>query len=437
MRCIAILLTAVVLLLLSVIYIYFSWRKHEAYKDAVHADAAFILKVDADQLYRTLVLDYVTSPSNYFKQDKKSIESGLRIPAQIFIYTLKSKSAKTYFSTFDVASPLQLKSFLSQKMGITAFSTMGQYTRGTSRDGRLTVAFNRHRFAAGYALNKENVDDVLADLLNRKNMMSDEDPKLLKLKSLDQHLAYVFEDVMGTGEFKDGLIQVEGDFNFEGFVLKDKNFSHRVFAKDAVVKMWFSAKPALDKRRGEIQVKDYRIYPDSLLKYCDGYFDLELGSPVSQIDTVVTYEYNDDFEKEETLTPRTVKVPGINGLVAGNAAGLLNYLRKADLVRGAVVHKEIFPLYQVYTRTEGNYLMWSTAKNQPVSESRVSSPYFFSLEADLARLKAQGQFPLPEKYFGQVSRLFINARYGSPGKHHFDIALHFKIKDINALRQLR
>lgn len=434
-RQIAIILTAAVLLLLSVFYGYLSWRKHDAYKGSVHADAAFILKVNADQLYGTLVMDGLGSPFYYLKKGKQSIESGLSIPAQIFIYTLKSKSAQTYFCALPVEDQQQLKSFLSQKMGIVAFSKMGQYTRGISRDGRLIVAFNTHTFAAGYALNKENVDDVLADLLNRKNLMPEQDPKLSKLKALDQHLAYVFNEVTGTGEFKDGLIHMEGDFNFDGLQVKGKTFHHRIFEKDVMVKMWLNAWPALNKSYGEIQVKDHTIYPDSLLKYCAGYFDLELGSPVSQIDTVVTYEYNDDFEKEETLTPRTVKVPGVNGLVSGNAVGLMNYLHQAGLVQRTVVNKNVFPLYQVYTQPEGSYLAWSTAKKQVVATSKSVTPYFFYLEADLARLKVQ--FPLLEKYIGQASRLVIKARPGSLDKYHFDIDLHFKRKDINAFRQLR
>lgn len=434
---IAIVLTAAILLLLLVVYGYFSWRKYNAFKDAVHADAALIIKIDADQLYFKLAMDYLGNPSYYNEQAKKSTESGLNIPAQVFIYTVKSKSAQAYFCTLPVADLQALKIFLRKKMGITAFRDMGRYVSGTSADGRLTVAYNAHTFTAGYALNKENVADIIVDLLERKNLLSDQDPRMTRLKALDQDLAYIAGAHTGTGEFRDGSLHIEGDFNLKGTTIKEGILRHRVFDSNAVVKMWLSAQPALNTGHKEIRIKDHVVNPDSLLKYCNGYFDLELGNPVSQTDTVVTYEYDDDFEKEAVLAPRVVKVPGINSVVAGNAAGLLSYLKKADLVQGLTLNKDVFPLYKVYFHTDRSSMVLGTAKSQLASALKELTPYFFYLEADLVRLKAQGLIPLFGHYTGQATRLLVKAKRKGDDKNHFTIDLYFKRKDINALGQLR
>lgn len=402
----------------------------------MHADAELIIKVDTDRLYSTLVMDYLSNPSYYQNKSIDSIESGLKIPAQVFVYTVKSKSDQTYFCTLPVADTVLLKSFIKQKLGITTVKNMGQYITGSSSNGQLRIAYNTHTFVAGYSLSGENVADVIADLLNKRNLLPNNDQKLIKLKALKSHLAYVFKDCSGTGDFKDGQLHLEGSFSSEHFDIKGKTFSHRVFDKDAIIKMWFNAMPSSNKNYAGFKVKGYDVYPDSLLWHFNGYFDIEMGKKVHQMDTIITYEYNDDFEKEEIVTPRNVKVPGINSIMTGHAKGLINYLSKSNIITNGQVNKELFPLYQLYTKSNETAVMLSTDQNAVISVSRENTPYFFYLDVDFEQLKEQAQFPFLEKYIRPLSRLIIKANPESSHKNHFEVDLDFKRKDINALGQL-
>ncbi|SMC81618.1 hypothetical protein SAMN04488101_103233 [Pedobacter nyackensis] len=429
-------LAAVILLLLVATYAYLELRKYKSYRNRVHADADFIVKIDADKLYRTLAIDYLRNSSHYKRKKGGAIKSGLNIPANIFIYTVHSKSLQTYFCSLPVADTATLKSFIKKELGISQFKNTGKYLRGTSANGQTTVAFNNHTFAAGYSLTKENTNDVLEDLLNAQNLLEDKDPKLKQLKAINAHLAYVFKEHTGTGDFKDGLMHLQGDFNFKGFNVDGKVFNHRVFDKHAIVKMWLNTSINSNDKYAAFQVKDHTIYPDSLLKYCKGYIDLELTSPAIQTDTLITYEYNDDFEKEEIITPRTVKVPGINSIINADAGSLLTYLNKEDIVSSGIVNRQLFPLYSVYAKTSISAVMLSTNKHAAFSSSRQNSPYFFYLEADFEKLKAQGQFLLLESYIKQVTNLKVKAWNRIPGQSHFEMDLYFKLKHINALGQL-
>jgi hypothetical protein len=454
---IAIILSAVILLLLTV-YGYLSLRIYNAFKNTIHADAAFIVKLNTDRLYYKLALDYLSNPAYYRSKKASQIESGLSIPAHIFIYTVKSKSAQTYFCTMEVTDTLLLKSFLKQNLGITAFQKTGPYITGTSADRRLSIAFNAGTCAMSYSFNAENVKDVIADLMNKRNLLSDKDKKVVKLKALKSDLAYVFEDYTGKGDFKDGQLHVEGHFNAGEFAGNGKTFSHRVFNTDAAVKIWLNAKPALSKSLSRVKVKNFEFYPDSLLSYCNGYFDLEMGNPVRQTDTVVTYVYNDDFEKEESITSRMVKVPGISCVVASNPAGLLGYLERVNMAYKGTVNKGLFPLYKLYLTTKQSAMILSTDQHPVVSEKRENTPYFFYLEADFEKLKSQGQFSLFEKYIRQLKQLIIKARperitqlkhvegigipkrslsIGNVKRSHFEMDVFFNRKDVNAFSQLR
>lgn len=429
-------LVAVILLLLAAVYGYLAMRKYRSYRDCIHVDAAFIVKIDADQLYRTLAFDYLCNSSHYKGHKARKLKTGLDVPANVFIYTVYPESFQTWFCSLPVADTGLLKQFIGKRLGISVFKNNGKYLTGASANGRLTVAFNNQTFALSYSVKKENTDNVLADLLNRKNLLSDQDPKIEKLKAIDTHLAYVFEKYTGSGEFKKGMLHLQGDFNFKALKAEGKVFGHRVFDKNAVLKMWLNAQLAIDGSVAEIQVKDHTIYPDSLLKYYKGYFDAELNSPVAQADTVITYEYNDDFEKEEVVTPRILKVPGINALISANTAGLFNHLKNGGLLNNAKVNKQVFPLYDLYAKGSNSALTLSTNAHAVFSDHREESPYFFYLEADFNKLRAQEQFPLLENYTKQFSKLQVKAMNEKSGSKQFKLALYFKFKHINALGQL-
>jgi hypothetical protein len=429
-------LAAVILLLLAVVYTYLEVRKYNSYRNRIHADATLIVKINADKLYQILAIDYLSNSCHYKNKKGETIKSGLNIPANIFIYAVRSKSFQTYFCSLPVADTAVLKLFLEKKLGISHFNSTGKYLSGSSANGQITIAFNSHTFAVGYSLKKENTNDILEDLLNGKNLLADKDPMLEQLRAINAHLAYVFKEYTGTGYFKDGLIHLQGDFNFKGFNVDGKLFNHRVFDKNSVVKMWLNTKIDSNDKYDTFHVKDYTIYPDSLLKFYKGYVDLELTNPVTQTDTLITYEYNDDFEKEEIITPRTVKVPGINGVINTDAANFLNYLSGEDIVNRGIVNKQLFPLYSVYAKRSTSAVMLSTNQHAVFSSSKQNTPYFFYLEADFERLKAQGQFLLLESYIKQLSNISVKAWNKKPGHPYFEMDLHFKLKHINALGQL-
>ncbi|WP_310146540.1 hypothetical protein [Pedobacter africanus] len=429
-------LAAVVLLLLALAYGYLSLRRYTSYRHRIHSDAAFIIKVDVDRIYRTLAADYLLNSSHYKKSKRNSLKTGLDIPANVFIYTVHSRSAQTYFCSLPVSDTAELRVFINKKLGITRFKNTGKYILGSSANGGLTVAFNEQTFAVAYSLKKENVQEILEQLMNRENFLPDTDPGIKKLKALSAHLAYVFEEYTGTGQFKAGHFHMQGDFNFKGLRVQGKVFNHRVFDKDAILKLWLDAKSITTHRLAPLQLKTHTIYPDSLLKYCNGYFDVELSKPVNQADTLITYEYNDDFEKVAVTTPRMVRVPGINSMLSARPTALVNQLVAQGILKGGKVNPHLFPLYSVYTKYRPSALLFSTNEHAAFSGLKTQTPYFFYLETDFRKLSEQEQFPLLETYIKTLRKLEVSALNVKPGLQHFEMDLYFRLKQVNALAQL-
>ncbi|SMC78407.1 hypothetical protein SAMN04488524_2781 [Pedobacter africanus] len=429
-------LAAVILLLLAFVYGYLSLRQYTSYRHRIHADAALIIKVDADRLYRTLAADYLLNSSHYKGSKRPKRKTGLDIPANVFIYTVYSRSVQTYFCSLPVADTAELRVFLKKTLGITRFKNTGKYILGSSANGRLTVAFNDQTFAAAYSLKKENVQEILEELINGGNFLPETDPRIKKLKALTAHLAYVFEEYTGTGQFKAGHFHMQGDFNFKGLQVQGKVFTHRVFDKDAVLKLWLDAKPVVSQQLAPVQVKTHTIYPDSLLKYSNGYFDAELSKPVNHADTLITYEYNDNFEKVAVTRPRIVRVPGINSMLSARPTGLMHQLVSQGILNGAKVDPQLFPLYPVYTKHRPSAFLLSTNENAAFSGLKIQTPYFFYLEADFSKIREQEQFPLVETYIKTFGKLEVKALNVKPGLQHFEMDLYFRLKQVNALGQL-
>lgn len=424
------------MLLLAAIYSYLALRQYQSYRNCIHADAASIAKVNMDRLYQALALDYLGNSSYYRAKKGADVEKGFSIPANIFIYTVRSKSNQTFFCSVPITDTAAVSLFIEKRFGVNEFRKAGSYRVGTAAGGKLTLAFNDHTFAAAYSLKRENVMDVLDDLLTGKKWLSAEDPRMKQLKALNTQLAYVAEGHTGTGEFKDGLLHMEGDFELKGLEVEGTLFSHRRFDPKAALKMWLNARFKPKHKLASIQVKEHTIYPDSLLKYYRGYLDVELNEPVLQPDTLITYVYNDDFEKEETITPRSVKVPGINAVSSADAKGLFDFLNREHMMFDGRVNKQLFPLYTFYAKRTDAAIMLSTDEKAFFPELRESSPYFFYLEADFGKIKTQRQFPLLESYIKGLNKLNVKAQKVKPGRQHFEMDLYFELKHINAFGQL-
>lgn len=437
-KSILLIFTVIGLLLSISVYSYFKFREYSAYRHVIHADASFIVKIDADKIYRSLFFDYLSNPSYYHSRNNNGTESGLAIPGHVFIYTVRSKSDLSYFCSLPIADLALLKQFIKLRLGIENFKKEKQeVSTGTSKDQKLTVAFNAETFALAYSFQKESVNDVLTDLLNKKNLLAESDAKIAGLKKVNAHLAYAFEGFSGSGEFKDGMIHVKGDFNFKDLRVRGNAFNHREFDKNAAIKMWLHAQILLNKPHTEIQLKERRIYPDSLLKYYNGYFDVELRGSVNQIDTVLTYEYNDDFEKEEIRRTRVVKVPRLSGTFCAKSEPLSNHLLKEGILRSdGVISKQIFPLYTLYGKGNAGAFMLSTDKDRDLPALSQKSPYFFYLGMNFKMLEAQRQFPWLERHVKPLSSMWIKALKAGAEKNHFEMAVNFKMKNINALTQL-
>ena len=98
---------AIVLLLLICYFGFFKYRQIQANNVSIPVSTNALLKINVDELYKTIAVSYIKHPNQYSGADKKGIKekvndlkTGLKIPANVYIYSLKGKAKTTFFSSF-------------------------------------------------------------------------------------------------------------------------------------------------------------------------------------------------------------------------------------------------------------------------------------------------------------------------------------------------
>lgn len=439
---------AVILLLLIFVYGWLQWRQYQSFQNSIHQNASLVFKINLDGIFKSVSADFLSNPRYYLKQGQhkqQKPDRGFAVPANVLIYNIRSKSPQTYFCTLSVTDTADLKFYLQTVFDIFRLEKRGDgSTVGTSKDPRLTVAYNSERLAIAYSYKKENVRDILDELLDGKHFLQDTATLIRKLKKERAHLAWQDGKHSGSGDFSDGALVLNGTFPIPGLLIPDQPQHRNNFAKDAALKLWFNAgfRSKADEKTGTaisgiapLQLKGFTLHPDSLLKYYHGYADLELNQFAYQQDTSIAYEFNDDFEKVAKTVIKDVQVPDARISFDVDQAPLMKYLERQQILVGDKINKEVFPLLKVFSKNNAQVWQLSTKADSQGTERKIASPYFFYASADFEKIRKH-QYPLLNRYIHPFSDLEIKASKIDPVTAKLDLKISFLMKNINAFSQL-
>lgn len=420
---------AVILLLLIFVYAYLGFRQNQSYKMRVHQEADFIFRINVDGIIMSNGFKFLQNPSKFLtlSKDSAGVQKGFTIPANIFVYTVRSRSVQTYFCTLPVSDTLKLKQYLQKVLHVVHFKPAGnEVTIGHDKEGQLTIAYNPVCVAFSYSMKKENTEGILLDLMANKNVMEKTDVRLGLLKSETANLAYHFKGFSGAGELTATKLLINGQVPLKQFDVPRHVYGRNNFQTGAAVKAWLNADFHQFLSKERFCIKGICLEGDTLLKYYGGYADLEIGHATKQKDSVVTYGYNDDFEKTEQIEVKEINVPGLNICFDVSKAGISAYLKKQAVINSQnQLSKTAFPLYKVYIREERKLLQFATDEKIMSAPVKVKSPNFFFVEIDFDQLRKQELFPLITPYFKGLKHLTLKAMDKRKRAAQIELEVHF------------
>lgn len=416
-------------------YVFVIYKQHSSYRTTrIPENTTSLIRVDVYRIYKSMLPDYFGRK----KREGTPMFEGLVIPANIFVYTVKGKQPTTLFSSLQLDDAGAFETSLKkQKNLVPEPAKIPGIAVWMSPDKSWAIAFNQERVVVAYSAKKEPVLDILSDILLDKNTISIAKSKFKTIKKQEGHLTYLSGANSGHLEFNKGNITASLTIAGIGKAVLP-SVQHQQPDSHNIINLWLYADMSPWLHQKNFTIDTITICGDSLLASHPKGIEMALSQPVLQKDSVVTYEYNDDFEKVATVTVNETAVPGIFIRAAADAILLQAYLQRQGIIGydSGLVSKRIVPLYQLYSTQTKEYLQWSTVKGSAVSNTLSTSNTFFGLKIDFGRLAQQPEFSLIHRYLKPFKNLDAKGTKAKNNEVQFDAILYFKEDKRQALWQL-
>ncbi|WP_406825921.1 hypothetical protein [Pedobacter sp. KACC 23697] len=433
-------ITAVIVVLLLVFYFgFFKYRQIQANNVLIPATTATLFKINVDELYKTMAVSYLKHPNEYgadkkgIKEKVNDLNTGLKIPASIYIYALKGKLKNTFFSRLAIADCLAFKRFILKKRSLIKKDT----NFFQSADSTLCLLFNKKTLVLAFTPKKELVKKAMEEILAQKNMVKISDSQFEQMAGLSDHFSFQDAENLSKINFNDGKITLKSDLMNKWFEPAAQP-KHRILNPESTVSMWLNGKFKPDSSKKNTTASSSAFSKDNFFKFYKGYLDFEWTSTVKQIDTVITYEYNDDFEQVEKKVARERKIPGMTLNMSANDQEVSNYLKSSGLLDQATgkISATMIPLYQVYFKGYNGNIQLSTLSNTKSDLKMEAADNFFYLKVDIKKLINQIPFLTVSNNLNIFSQIELNAKSSGKDKIKLESELLFVNRDANALMQL-
>lgn len=441
MRKILFFAAAIIILLLLCFTGWLQYRQYTSYKIPVHANAQTIVRVNADKLIRIFISEYgfnfrkKISAKDVTKKDT-ALNTGIYLPGNIFIYNISSKLPSTFFCTLPIYDFDDFKIFVQERFKIT-LKDSAAFTTGTNTDSTLTLACNKNYVSIAWSLKKEVVLDILKEIINSKNILPQNAAVFIKLKKEKSLVTAASSELLATLDINNKKILLHSSIDIFDKLDIRENTKKRTMDKASIASASFTLFPWASWFKNEYRIKQYRIETDSILKYFNGYADIEIGKSIFQTDTITSYEYDDNFEKKSKQTITGIKVPAIKLLLKA-APGMMNYLQKQQVVTtNHVLNKEVFPLYNVSVVQANEFLYFNTDMNNAVlPHTFENSNNFLDIQIDFKKDSTAFGIPYLQAYTKNISTISITGKKDKGAAIILDGVINLKTSVLKELMDM-
>ncbi len=436
---------AIILLFFFSLIGFLEYRAYSANKAIIPGETSSLIKINADQIIKSIALNVPANLRYYSKSSKKKKDSKskstfdlpIKLPAAIFLYSLQGHDPTTYFSRLAISDYDAFVSFISSYAGLQKFSTViPEVQWAKSDDGKFTICYNTQAVAFSYSTEKEDVEKVLPEILSQANFIPVRESSFKELTEKKDHIIFTGNEITGVLNFRNGAIDAEINWLTDKIIPAVKQAYH-IMKQDATAVFWLNAD--LQNIPGKLfSFKDFTVHTDSLLKYYNGYMDFEWGDVTKQTDTIITYEYNDDFEKVETLSVQEKEIPSFQFSMKADTKELLNYLHKENLLdtNTMLVNNKAFPLYTLHVFETKQQLTIGTNLKNTADNRKVPTDDFMHLSLNFKKLKADYKLPFISGWLSNLDDLEVTGKATSQKSILIKGKIRFVNKRINSFYQL-
>ncbi|WP_431292333.1 hypothetical protein [Pedobacter sp. P26] len=268
-------------------------------------------------------------------------------------------------------------------------------------------------------------------------MIKINDSKFEHIANLSDHLSFQNAENLSKINFTDGKIDFSSEL-VNRWIEPAAEPKHRILNPESTMSMWLNGKIKSDLIKKNHTVSPSLFSKDSFFRFYKDYADFEWTKTITQVDTIVGYEYNDDFEQVEKKILQDRKIPSIAINLSVDDKAVSDYLKSLGALDQSTgkISSLMIPLYQVYFKGNNGNVLLSTVQGAKPDLKRASSDDFFYFKVDFKKLIKQTSIPLIADKLGTFNQLEIKAKSIGKDKIKLESELLFLNGDANALIQL-
>ena len=451
---------AKVFLVLTVVSAFGYWaykqfKKTSSVLGKIHVNADSALKIGVQEIKETLLLDVLTSPKYYFDQasfkdsdDTDKPDQGINLfPYSIVLYTVP-KVKNTFFSTFLIsdseAFEIYVQNELEKKSVTIEDLNLEGFHFAKAEKSKMALAWNSEKLVVAFSLELRTklLQGVFKDILTDGKVIKDKNNPLIEaLANSNNHLAFIKDSSRVTINFEDGQALVDGSIR----TISPQKFQPELSIsalENPSLEVYFDSnfenatnKTELMKTLSEVSFfAKNNLKVDQVLNRTNGFISLDVDGETSQTDTIITYVYNDNFEKVEERTLKQKQVPRIHLNLGAENESLKDYLMKQNVVNGNGIF-EPFPLYQIHVKEDATNTNFDTFEGAVSTKEKVTNS-FLRVQIDFLRLKQDVAVPMADNYLENLRTFKLSASQKDGNLVRVKGVLTAADPNINILSQL-
>jgi len=382
-------------ILLIILYL-FRYKQSLVFTDRVPKDATSIINLNTRQLEHHLLADFISNPICYLKSDindtlpkdsithkKYPLTKGINIPRNILFYTNTTNYNNNWYSSIiKLNNPNELSNYLLSKNFKKEKSI---FTKGNIifaiQDKQLVIVVTSNK--------KLQLSENITAIFNRPKFLSKKSKLLSLIVKNNSDIVYVnYKNDFLEGNFKKGSFVVKGNLNLE-FNLFINNAATEI-NKSSIL----SLTTRINKKHLFYSVFSNKIKSkftklthlslDTITNNWNGFLNLDFKEITSKTDSIISYEYDDNFNKIEKIKTQTIEQPNLSIIFGLEKNSTINsYLIKhkgIKIISGDSLFTKL-PLYKFYTATSSTHFKLYT--HQQVDEKpfkNIKFESYFNIE---------------------------------------------------------
>ena len=418
---------AILLLAAAGFWAYLFYKRWSSYQVSIPSQADRVVRVNLEQIGKKVLK---TGDPSKVRQNElvPLINKSFDLPFNIFAFGIKSLSTSVYFTKLKIADKASFNELLAKVF------TQGKDSLRHNPSGTLSMMFNSEH--AVLIVGKDTTTRVFnqsSDFLNNKNVMDFSKSQLYDIKKVNADLSSMGNIYNFAINFEVGKISG----TFVSNVQQESPISLKVPKESALAVI---SKENFFSLLNKLGIKE--LVPDAATQDLNAYahqgFALYINGETEQFKSVVTYEYDDNFEKVEVKRTEATKVPNLNlKIPLSNEHTAINALRKARVLMGTdSVNNAILPLWNMkYYLKSGRTLFMYASQDL---DTAIATPVQLESDADLVawidfqKLSNMSSLAELKSYLGIFDQLNVNHE----SEDTYKIELSFQNKTKSSLAQL-